>query len=33
MNSTIRVNCQMNVHYIWLDKYDEIVELWHMVRV
>ena len=33
MNSTIRVNCQMNVHYIWLDKYDEIVELWYMVRV
>ena len=33
MNSTIRVNCQMNVHYIWLDKYDEIVELWYGTRM
>ena len=29
MSSTIRVNCQVDVHYIWLDKYDEIVELWY----
>ena len=35
MNSTIRVNCQVDVHYIWLDKYDEIVdvELWYGTRM